>query len=82
VPGYEFQAWFVIVAPVATPAPILERLNAEFNRVLSVADVRDRLLNEGGMQPVGGSAAQFAALIASEKDHWGKLVKETGARVD
>jgi tripartite-type tricarboxylate transporter receptor subunit TctC len=82
VPGYEFQAWFGIVAPVATPAPILERLNAEFNRVLSVADVRDRLLNEGGMQPVGGSAAQFAALIASEKDHWGKLVKETGARVD
>jgi tripartite-type tricarboxylate transporter receptor subunit TctC len=82
VPGYEFQAWFGIVAPAATPAPILERLNAEFNRVLSVADVRDRLLNEGGMQPVGGSAAQFAALIAREKEHWGKLVKETGARVD
>jgi tripartite-type tricarboxylate transporter receptor subunit TctC len=82
VPGYEFQAWFGIVAPAATPAPILDRLNAEFNRVLSAADVRDRLLNEGGMQPVGGSAAQFAALIAREKEHWGKLVKETGARVD
>jgi tripartite-type tricarboxylate transporter receptor subunit TctC len=82
VPGYEFQAWFGVIAPAATPAPIVERLNAEFRRVLSLADIRDRLLNEGGMQPVGGSAEQFAALIASEKERWGKLVRETGARVD
>jgi tripartite-type tricarboxylate transporter receptor subunit TctC len=82
VPGYEFQAWFGVIAPVATPAPIVERLNAEFRRVLSLADIRDRLLNEGGMQPVGGGAEQFAALIASEKERWGKLVRETGARVD
>jgi hypothetical protein len=34
------------------------------------------------MQPVGGSAAEFAALIAGEKERWGKLVRETGARVD
>jgi tripartite-type tricarboxylate transporter receptor subunit TctC len=82
VPGYEFQAWFGVIAPAATPAPIVERLNAEFRRVLSLADIRDRLLNEGGMQPVGGGAEQFAALIASEKERWGKLVRETGARVD
>jgi tripartite-type tricarboxylate transporter receptor subunit TctC len=82
VPGYEFQTWFGIVAPGGTPAPLVERLNAELRRVLSLADIRERLLNEGGMQPVGGSAAEFAALIAGEKERWGRLVKETGARVD
>jgi tripartite-type tricarboxylate transporter receptor subunit TctC len=82
VPGYEFQTWFGIIAPAGTPAPLVERLNAEFRRVLSLADIRERLLNEGGMQPVGGSAAEFAALIAGEKERWGRLVKETGARVD
>jgi tripartite-type tricarboxylate transporter receptor subunit TctC len=82
VPGYEFQTWFGVVAPGGTPAPLVERLNAELRRVLSLADIRERLLNEGGMQPVGGSAAEFAALIAGEKERWGRLVKETGARVD
>jgi len=82
VPGYEFQAWFGVLAPAATPAAVVERLNTDFHRVLSLPDVRARLLNEGGMQPVGGSAAQFAALITGEKESWGKLVKETGARVD
>jgi tripartite-type tricarboxylate transporter receptor subunit TctC len=82
VPGYEFQTWFGIIAPAATPAPIVEQLNGEFRRALSLAEVRERLLNEGGMQPVGGTAAEFAALIAGEKERWGKLVKETGAHVD
>jgi tripartite-type tricarboxylate transporter receptor subunit TctC len=82
VPGYEFEAWFGMIAPAATPVPIVERLNAEFRRALALPEVRDRLLNEGGMQPVGGSAAQFAALIAGEKERWGRLVKETGARVE
>src|ERR1043165_6679985 len=82
VPGYEFQTWFGIIAPAATPAPIVERLNGEFRRALLIPEVRERLLNEGGMQPVGGRAAESAALIAGEKDRWGKLVRETGARVD
>jgi tripartite-type tricarboxylate transporter receptor subunit TctC len=82
VPGYEFQAWFGVIAPAGTREPIVERLNAEFRRVLSLADIRDRLQNDGGMEAVGGTAAQFASLIASEQDRWGKLVKETGARVD
>ena len=82
VPGYQFQAWFGLVAPAGTPAAIIERLNGEVRRALALPEVRDRLVNEGGMEPVGGSAAQFAALIAAEREHWGKLVKEVGARVD
>lgn len=82
VPGYEFQVWFGVIAPAGTAQPIVERLNAEFRRVLALDDIRERLRNNGGLEPVGGSAAQFASLIASEQERWGKLVKETGARVD
>jgi tripartite-type tricarboxylate transporter receptor subunit TctC len=82
VPGYEFQAWFGIIAPAATAREIVERLNQEIGRALAATPVRERLLGEGGMEPVGGTPEQFAALIAAEKEKWGRLVRETGARVD
>lgn len=82
VPGYEFLVWFGVIAPAGTPAPIVERINAEFRRVLALPEIRDRLEKDGGMQAAGGSPAQFAALIAGEQERWGKLVKETGARID
>jgi tripartite-type tricarboxylate transporter receptor subunit TctC len=82
VPGYEFQVWFGVIAPAGTPQAIVERLNTEFRRVLALPDIRERLRSGGGLEAVGGTAAQFAALISSEQDRWGKLVRETGMRVD
>ena len=82
VPGYEYLAWFGVVAPAATPRPIIERLNADLRRVIALPEIRERMVNQGGMEPVGGSAESFAALIPAEIEHWGKLVRETGARVD
>lgn len=82
VPGYEFQAWIGIIAPAGTPAPIVQRLNTELGRVLAASDVREQLLNDGGMQIVGGTPAQFGARIGGEMAHWRKLVQDTGAKVD
>ena len=82
VAGYEYLAWFGVVAPAGTPRPIIERLNADLRRVIALPEIRDRMINQGGMEPVGGSAESFAALIPAEIEHWGKLVRETGARVD
>lgn len=82
VPGYEFQAWFGIVAPAGAPRGVVVRLNQEIARALAMPAVRDRLVSEGGMEPVGGTPEQFAALIAAEKDKWERLVRDTGARVD
>ncbi len=82
VAGYEYLAWFGVVAPAATPRPVIERLNADLRRVIALPEIRDRMINQGGMEPVGGSAESFAALIPAEIEHWGKLVRETGARVD
>ena len=82
VPGYEFQAWFGVVAPAGTPRPIIDRLNQELRRLIAVPEVRDRLTTQGGFELTGGTPEAFSALIRSEIDRWGKLVKQTGARVD
>ena len=82
VPGYDFEGWFGIVAPAATPRPILDRLTAELRRIVAQPDVRERLIQQGGLEPVGGSAEQFAAFLPAEIRRWGALVREAGARVD
>jgi tripartite-type tricarboxylate transporter receptor subunit TctC len=82
VAGYEYQAWFGVVAPTGTPRAIVERLNADLRRVIAMPDIRDRMINQGGLEPVGGSAESFAAMIPAEIEHWGRVVRETGARVD
>lgn len=82
VPGYAFQAWFGVVAPAGTPRPIIDRLNQELRRLITIPEVRDRLTTQGGFELAGGTPEAFSALIRSEIGHWGKLVKQTGARVD
>jgi tripartite-type tricarboxylate transporter receptor subunit TctC len=82
LPGYAFLAWFGIIAPAGTPEPIVDKLNGEFRRILALPDVRDRMLNQGGTEPVGSTSAEFADLMRSDMVKWGKIVKESGARVD
>jgi tripartite-type tricarboxylate transporter receptor subunit TctC len=82
VPGYQFVAWIGMFAPAGTPSFIVERLNTEIDRALAVPDFRDQLLNDGGLQVVGGTSAQFSSLIRNEVVYWRKLVKETGVHLD
>ena len=82
VAGYEYQAWFGVIAPAGTPRPIVERLNADLRRIIAMPEIRERMIRQGGLEPVGGSTESFAALIPAEIEYWGKLVRETGARVD
>lgn len=82
VPGYEFQAWFGIVAPAGTPRPIVDKLNEELRRLLTLPEVRERLTTQGGFELTSGTPEAFSALIRKEIDNWGKLVRQTGAKVD
>ena len=82
--GYkEFEAstWYGLLVPSGTPSTIVGRLNSEVNRVLEMPDVRAHIAAEGG-EPLGGSPEQFASLLRSEHAIWGKVVKESGAKVD
>ncbi len=74
VPGYDFEAWWGLLAPAGTPPEIVARLNAEVNKVLATAEFKDFLLKEGAL-PAPATAAQFAAIIAADIPRWKKLAK-------
>ena len=80
-PGFEAVGWIGIAAPAKTPAAVLDRLNAELNKMLSDAEVKERL-NTLAFTPVGSTRKEFADYIQSEIAKWGKAVKDSGARVD
>ncbi|HKA45778.1 MAG TPA: tripartite tricarboxylate transporter substrate binding protein [Burkholderiales bacterium] len=81
VPGFEVQNWQGIVAPKKTPAPLVERLNREINKVLAAPAMID-LLGAQGLEPVGNTPAQFDQLIRTEIVKWRKLVQAAGIRID
>lgn len=80
-PGFDASTWYGLLAPAGTPVPVISRLNSEVNRALATKEVRERLASEGG-QTLGGSPAQFAAFLAAEHAKWGRIVRESGAKVE
>ncbi len=78
---FEGIAWIGISAPAGTPAPVINRLNAEIVKAINAADFRERLLVLGA-EPVGNSPAEFTTYLKAEIAKWGRAVKESGATVD
>ena len=81
VPGYEVTSWNGMVAPAATPADVLRRLNTEYNRIISDGEMRKRLI-ANGYEPVGGPPEKFGEHIHAEIAKWGPVVKRANVRVD
>jgi tripartite-type tricarboxylate transporter receptor subunit TctC len=75
VPGYEFEAWWGLLAPAGTPPDIVNRLNAEVNAIAATPEFKEFLLKEGAL-PHAVSPAQFAATIAADIPRWQKLAKQ------
>jgi tripartite-type tricarboxylate transporter receptor subunit TctC len=76
LPGFEATAWFGALAPGGTPAAIVQRLTAEFSRVVKVKEVRDNIASQGA-DPIGNSDREFAAFIRADIEKWKKLFKST-----
>jgi len=74
VKGYESLSWSGIVAPAATPKPVIAKLNAAIERVLAMPDVRKKFADLG-VDPVGGPPEAFARHIHTESEKWGRVVK-------
>ena len=81
--GVPFEAtiWYAVFAPAAVPRPILEKLNADMVKVLSMVDVQQRL-GEMGLDITPSTPAQLASLVSSEAIRWGKVVREAGLTAD
>jgi tripartite-type tricarboxylate transporter receptor subunit TctC len=72
--GFAITTWYGVWAPANTPASVVAKLNGALNKVLADADVRKKLL-QSGADPLGGTAAEFAAFCQSESKRYGDLVK-------
>lgn len=77
--GFTAETWYALLAPAGTPAPIVERMNAEINKVLADPVVRASL-GQSGLTPGGGSAADLAKFIDAEKAKWRPTVEAAGLR--
>ena len=81
LPGYSAGPWYGILAPVGTPAAILTKLNQEIVKILRSPKV-SQILSSEGADPVGNSPAEFAAYLKEETERWGKVVRQTGMKVE
>jgi len=81
LPGFTAVAWFGVLAPAGTPAAVIARLSAEFNRIIHEPDTEKQFAAIGG-EPVGGSPASFAAFIHQEITRWIRVAKEAGIRIE
>ena len=86
-PGVEATAWFGVMAPARTPAPIVQRLSTEINAVLKEPETMRRFGDLGGMPPGltpdGGTTPEaFQAFVTAEIAKWGNVVRRSGATVE
>jgi tripartite-type tricarboxylate transporter receptor subunit TctC len=81
VNGYESLSWSGILAPAATPRPIVNKLNAAIERILAMDDVRQRFATLG-VEAVGGSPEAFTRHVRAESDKWGKVIKTANITIN
>jgi tripartite-type tricarboxylate transporter receptor subunit TctC len=72
--NYEATTWFGLVAPTGTPADVISKLNAEVNRLLLTAEVKQRMQDAGAF-PMGGTSAKMAEATKAELAKWAKVVQ-------
>lgn len=81
VPGYEAVSWYGVLGPAGLPREIVARMNAEIGRILRQPEIVESFTGQGAdAEP--GSPEQFAVLIRSEIQKWGKVVRDSGAKID
>ena len=80
-PGFESVGWIGLCAPAKTPAAILDKLNAEVQKMLASPEVKEKF-QQLAFTAAGDSREHFAAWIKSEIVKWSAIAKASGARAD
>ena len=81
LPGWEMTTWFGIFAPKGTSAEVVRLVNAAMQAVIDDPKTRKRML-DSGMEPIGGSAQEFAGRVGSDYLAWEQVVKASGVKLD
>jgi tripartite-type tricarboxylate transporter receptor subunit TctC len=80
-PGFDATLWYGLLAPARTPATIVGKLHLETVKALALPDLRAKLADLG-LEGIGNSPDEFAAIIKSEIPKWAKVIKELGLKPD
>jgi tripartite-type tricarboxylate transporter receptor subunit TctC len=76
IKGFDISQWQGVLAPAGTPKAIVDRLNVEIIGAMRAADVRERIVTQGGNEIVTGTPEDLAALIKSDLQMYAKLIKD------
>ena len=82
LPGYEAVSWFGLFAPTATPREVVNKVNADVQRVLADPDFREKFLAPNYFEPVGGSPAEFADYVKREAAKWKSVIQQARISLD
>ena len=77
LPGFESNQWWGMYGPAGMPTAVVAKLNAELNKILQTADIKERLATDGA-QPGGGSPDDLASYLRRDYEQWGKVIKAAG----
>jgi tripartite-type tricarboxylate transporter receptor subunit TctC len=81
VPGYYGDAWHGLFVPAGTPQAIVDKLAADFAKVLAIPEVRKKLADIG-LEAVGNSPAEFAAIVRNDHEKWGRVIRNANIKLD
>jgi tripartite-type tricarboxylate transporter receptor subunit TctC len=79
-PGFEAVPWFGLLAPAGTPQDVLDKLHRETVKTLALPEVRKKF-DELGLDPIGNTPAEFAAVIRKETPEWARVIKDAGIKL-
>jgi tripartite-type tricarboxylate transporter receptor subunit TctC len=81
LPGFEYVNWYAVLAPAGTPAPIVNKLNAEIVKIIADPPFAQRLL-ELGSEPQSSTPSELAQHMRKEFERWGQVIKSAGIRIE
>jgi tripartite-type tricarboxylate transporter receptor subunit TctC len=81
-PGLDLVSWQALYAPKGTPKPVIDRLGTEVVKALKSPELKSRLETQFGMQVVGSTPAELAAITAADMARLGELVRQSGATAE
>jgi tripartite-type tricarboxylate transporter receptor subunit TctC len=79
-PGFKAVPWFGLLAPAGTPADVVDKLHGETVKTLAMPEVRKKF-SDLGLEIVGNTPAEFAALIRKETPEWAKVIRDAGIKL-
>ncbi len=79
--GFNSNGWFGFFVPRGTPEPVVALLSEKIQKVMRMPKIHDRLVDMG-LRPVGNTPEEYEAIVKADLESYGKIVRETGLRLD